>query len=291
MAKCSFLLLTTYDAQGGRQQEVERLMQSLRRARELEGLNIVHLVLGQRVAHESDCLHPDVGQLVTIPGRLSLSAARNRLLELARREGWLDKVDVVGFPDDDAWYPDGFLSHVAQALGADTGHAVFFCQYGSQPVSVQEPAGRGLSVAAVNTHELVKNISSNTMFFLASVARQVPGFDEDIGLGAPFNGGEDLDYALRCFVVGHQSGLRAVYTPAKMVGHRDKFDYVAPRYFPGSLRALRKSAAHHPGILAQMLRKILVGVYFVARRKLTPKEFFTGFMFGLFGAGGARGDA
>ena len=193
MSKCSFLLLTTYDAQGGRQQEVERLMQSLRQARQDEGLEVVHLVLGQRVAADSDCLHPDVGQLMTISGRLSLSAARNRLLALARSEGLLDTADVVGFPDDDAWYPDGFLSFVAQALAPDTGNAVFFCQYGSQPVSVREPAGRGLAVAAVNTHDLVKNISSNTMFFRASVARQVPGFDEDIGLGAPFNGGEDLD--------------------------------------------------------------------------------------------------
>ena len=49
-------------------------------------------------------------------------------------------------------------------------------------------------------------------------------------------------------------------------------------------------AARHPGLLAQMVRKILVGLYFVARRKLTPKEFLTGFMFGLFGIGGARGD-
>jgi glycosyltransferase involved in cell wall biosynthesis len=120
-----------------------------------------------------------------------LSRARN--LALPQASG-----DIVGFPDDDCWYPAGLLDKLAEAFAhhpaCDAISGAFLDRDG-QPWGVW-PARRATRVTPFN---LFKTTGSISMFFRRRTLAKVGLFDESLGLGAqsPWQGGEDLDYMAR----------------------------------------------------------------------------------------------
>ena len=102
-------LFTTCDDRGPRDEVLIRLLHSLRRSSE-QGAEVHHYLLLQNCADPAASrLRLGLGEevrLISDPGQLSLSRARNILMDTFLSEAKDD--DVVAFPDDDAWYPDGF---------------------------------------------------------------------------------------------------------------------------------------------------------------------------------------
>lgn len=253
-------LFTTSDAASGRSDSLARLIASLAAAREAQSdLPVTLHLLLQRADAGALAALPDWIDGHAVDGRVSLSKARNILLGLAGPEVFAADT-LVAFPDDDAWYPAGLLPGIV-ALFDDAETGFFFCRYAARPQGWGAGAARRARLA-----EVVRGASSNTIFLRGSVAERVGGFDEQLGVGAPVNGGEDTDYALRA----HAAAARTLGDQRALVGHRDPDPTLRGRYYAGSLRAIARHARAHPTGAGQLARKLAVGAYYVLRGRLSP---------------------
>lgn len=208
---------------------------------------------------------PPFVEAIALPGIVSLSAARNILIDHAMARDGFASDTIVAFPDDDAWYPAGFLRQLAALFEARSALDFWFCRYGSAPVEADIAA----LVRPADARTVVRNASSNTIVFRGKLMWQLGNFDENLGLGTPNVGGEDLDYALKAFARSRET----LYADAPLVGHRDKETGLRTKYYPGSIMVLGRHARSGPGQLSEYLRKIAVGAYLVGRRELSPRRF------------------
>lgn len=143
-----------------------------------------------------------------------ISHARNAGLKRATGE-------VVGFPDDDCWYPPQLLAQVVRYLhenpniAAVTGRVMdeYGCLYARFESS---PRVLGLS-------SVWQGASSVCAFFRSSGVASVGGFDETLGLGAgtQWGGGEDIDYPVRAI----KAGLEVHYEPDLVVFHPNPLEH------------------------------------------------------------------
>ncbi|TMJ34121.1 MAG: glycosyltransferase family 2 protein, partial [Alphaproteobacteria bacterium] len=164
------------DAAGGRSSDLERLLSSIESA--LAGRSWRMLLLAQRADPGTDSAAdiPDNVQVETIPHRISLSRARNLLLQKAREQGLFAQAPLVAFPDDDCWYPDGLLERILNLFRIDQALDFWFCGYQSKP---QSPA-RALSMdmKPPSGFQVAAKASSNTIFLRSRIVENIGGFDE-----------------------------------------------------------------------------------------------------------------
>ena len=138
-----------------------------------------------------------------------LSRARNAGLAAARGE-------IVAFPDDDCWYPDGLLPRIAQRLSAAP-ELAGLCVRGV------DPTGRPLLTGSPETPGPLRRLQvwrqgiSIGLFLRRDAVTAAGGFDERLGAGAgtPWGSGEETDLLLRLL----ESGRALVYDPAMHVVH------------------------------------------------------------------------
>lgn len=211
---------------------------------------------------------PDFVQAIPSTESLSLSAARNLLLAYASSNGIIDSRTVVGFPDDDCWYPAGTLEHIARAFAQSPQLGLWFCRYSSQPLPV---AGINRASRLASPRDVIRQASSNTIFVRGRVLRDDRVFDETLGVGTVNGGGEDTEFALRSWL----SSAQSFYLPAPVIGHRDKTPQLRPKYYRGGLIALARHARQQPRIGFELARKLAVGVYLVGTRQLPVAAFRT----------------
>lgn len=255
-----FILLTTSIVKGGIPAVLERMLASVQdNAAPTRTIRLLLLLQNVDEATRLPAM-PDVVEVITDKRILSLSAARNILIEHARNH--FTERTIVAFPDDDCCYPAGLLDNLDGLFSASGTLDFAFCRYASTaiPVSDIEPLLRPADAKAV-----VRNASSNTLFIRGSVVAQMGLFDTNLGVGTPNNGGEDVEYALRAFRTGRQS----TYVDAELVGHRDKSADLRAKYYAGSLLAIRRHAPHHGGACVEYLRKLAVGLALVAKGELS----------------------
>ena len=121
------------------------------------------------------------------------SGARNAGLQQAKGE-------IIGFPDDDCVYPPGLLRQLIN----------FFQFYQADGISLrildldEDTDAFGFSLGkstVIDTHNAWAVGITPSMFIRQSVATQV-AFDENMGPGKRWVGGEDTDYLLRCLDIG-----------------------------------------------------------------------------------------
>lgn len=109
--------------------------------------------------------------------------------------------DVVGFPDDDCWYPPTLLAEVARRVcdGTGRGGIAVLMDYGCSRALLRRRWPR--RVTRLNVWALC--LSCN-LFFSRDVVSRVGDFDESLGLGAGtrWGSGEDTDFALRAISAG-----------------------------------------------------------------------------------------
>lgn len=260
-----FLLITVTDLSPESRANLELLLESLAKQR-VDG-DMVLVVRGEGAA---PALTPPPFQLhpLRVPHKISLSAARNAALALARTRGLLDAADAVGFPDDDCAYPDGLLSRVATHL--DILHQDIICgPYAPSGTLVDRlrfpERNQSLSPMAV-----MNMVSSNNVFLTAAAVRAIGDFDERLGLGARYGASEDSDYVLR----GLDLGFRGSY-----LGGGDEVLVLHPykparpgQYYVGNVAVLAIHA-RSPGGLVRLLRRLAVGLARTAQRQISSRDY------------------
>jgi glycosyltransferase involved in cell wall biosynthesis len=136
------------------------------------------------------------------------SGARNVGLRAAQGE-------IIGFPDDDCWYPEHLLQTVVEWFGSHPDcNGLFGVLRDAEnvPVGPQWPPA-GLCTAAT----LWVGGITPVAFLTRGAVKGIGFFDERIGPGAPsgYFSGEDADYFLRAV----ESGFRMWHEPSLTVHH------------------------------------------------------------------------
>mgnify|MGYP003633263803 CR=1 FL=1 len=255
-----FLLLTTSILNDAAIANLHRLNASLL----TQNFPIYHVILTQNpdsyqppILEEADNYTIDY---ISSDTMMSLSSARNIMLKHCLDNGIFEKVSYVAFPDDDCWYTEDFLLTISSEL-ANSGFV--FTKYSSIPQKLVET-----DYKEAGYRDVVRQASSNTIFIAKEIVMEVGLFDERLGVGAEFNGGEDLDFALRAYVLTR----KASFLDKHCVGHRDKIDDLKAKYFQGSYIALGKQKFKAFGIFFQFLRKLMIGIYLIVFSTLTFKK-------------------
>lgn len=140
---------------------------------------------------------------------VGLSKGRNAGLVLARGR-------IVGFPDDDCYYPATLLQDVRERF-ARHGNVSGICVRCIDHLG-HDSAGRSDRRGGLITKRNVwRRAVSVGMFLDIACVRQASGFDESIGLGSntPYLSGEETDLLLKIVREGH----RVIYDPLLHVFH------------------------------------------------------------------------
>jgi hypothetical protein len=271
--KMKLVLISTSNVESGRVDVLERMVNSVEKAAAmLNGRVSIRILLLLQKCPEyrywalSRTLPPFV-QAIPSTDALSLSAARNLLMSYAVSNGMIDSATVVGFPDDDCWYPPGVIEAVTHAFATTPQLGLWFSKYSSAPVPIAH-VGRA---ARATARDVVREVSSNTMFVRGRVLRSVPVFDETLGIGTVNGGGEDTEFGLRAYL----SSAQSLFVAAPVIGHRDKSPQLRPKYYRGGLIALARHARQQPRIGVEFARKLGVGVWLVGTGQLPVRAFRT----------------
>lgn len=199
------LILCTY----GRAAEGRVFLESLARqeCREFE-LIVVDQNPDDRFADVLNEYRPRIPVLKYLRAdRPGLSMARN--LGLPAVTG-----DIVAFPDDDCHYPPDLLAQIMAILDRRPNLD------GVAGTLVDQEDGRPLFFfrdheELINRENVWFCSTSATIFFRTALVRKIGLFDTNLGVGAPYGSGEDIDYVLRGIAVGG----RILYDPAFRVHH------------------------------------------------------------------------
>lgn len=196
----------------GRTVELQRLLDSItaQRYRDMEVI-VVDQNEDDRVLQ---IIKPYAEQLEIIHRRCEKGASRARNLGISIARG-----DVIGFPDDDCWYPDNVLRHAADFLsrapewGGIIGHTVD--SVGKQTLPWGDRAGP-LS-PAMSWRRAVTYV----YFLRRDVVLATGGFDITLGPGAgtPWGASDDNDFMLRSL----KQGARVYFDPRLCIHHPPLF--------------------------------------------------------------------
>ncbi len=146
--------------------------------------------------------------LASYSARFSMQHCRSAPgLSLARNVG-LKRVngDVIGFPDDDCWYPPDLLERVARIFAE---HPELDGVTG-RPIDSSFSRFHKIS-GPINRHNVFLRCSSFTIFLRRSVVDSVGEFDEGLGLGSRSGkiAAEESDYLIRALAMGSRLNLDA----------------------------------------------------------------------------------
>lgn len=262
-------LFTTTDWRGPRRADLARLLDSVERSR-AAGVRIHHHLLLQNCLPETLAAEraalPAESRISAIPGRVSISAARNQLIAAALAETGLEANDVVAFPDDDCWYADGFLARLEAAFAAQPRLDLLLCRVAHDP----EDGLNGLrDIAPAKPAQIVRLSMSNSIFVRGALAATLGAFDPTLGLGTPVRGGEDTDYAVRALLAGNVTG----FIDRPLVGHPPADRHAAARYYHGAAIVLARYAHRQPALMREYLRKLLVGLVFTMQGRVPARTY------------------
>jgi glycosyltransferase involved in cell wall biosynthesis len=194
--------------------------------------------------------HPKLN-LVHLRCRPGASRARNIGLRAA-------KGNIIGFPDDDCWYPENLLKTVTEGFAA---HPEFDGLLGVLRDEENRLTGpKWPQRPCACTRETLWRTGMIAIGFLTRYGTDTAGFfDERIGPGAPcgYHSGEDLDYFLR----GLAHGLRMWHDPELVVYHpnfhdRDRIRQKAYSYAKGGGFILRVHGYPLRLLLEMLIRSV-----------------------------------
>jgi len=253
--------------------ELRRLVDSLRKYDNHDEISLVHIILLQNVSSDDiekiqkDISFPSFSKILNVSNIVSLSKARNIMLKYARENipEFILPGSVIGFPDDDCWFPDGLIENISETMFNEELEFLFF-KYGSSP---EDFSDRG-SLIAARYKSVVLNVCSITMFLKSELVNQLGGFNELLGVGARYNGGEDLNYGLKAFLVSKSSA----WFDSKLIGHADKPSGNKGRYYLGSALSLKKFSLTSPAAFVIYIRKLIIGVLLVGTLKMQFKKLY-----------------
>jgi glycosyltransferase involved in cell wall biosynthesis len=140
--------------------------------------------------------------IVHLRSERGLSRARNVGLGACRGA-------LVGFPDDDCWYPRDLLERLIALFAAEP--VVDVLTGRTTDAAGADSLGLFLGAdAAIDKANIWLIGNSNSLFLRTEAARRAGGFDETLGVGAttPFKSGEETDFLLRALAAGAKGRYR-----------------------------------------------------------------------------------
>lgn len=261
------VLFTTTDMRSGRDADFWRMVRSVE-SNIGPGMVLKHYVLLQR-SSEGQCQEIAAGftydaSVIWRDDRVSLSAARNQMLELAQADDAFGADGIVAFPDDDCWYPANLLAGMTGLFIANSDISLAICRISLSPVETPVP----LPFAEANFASIVRRSTSNSIFVRTATAAAMEGFDPVLGLGTPNQGGEDTDFALRAALLGK----RTAFIDRHLVGHKESDLESVAKYYRGGLYVLARFARQNVMLAYELARKALIGIVLVLQRRLGPAQ-------------------
>jgi glycosyltransferase involved in cell wall biosynthesis len=143
-------------------------------------------------------------------GHVSLSVARNLGIKYATG-------DIIGFPDDDCWYPSKLLSSLAEHFLQHPSDAAL-CTNVFDPYKIASYGGRPLNMRCLVTFFNLFSLPISVGIFLRRQQFEAVGsfFDENLGAGTRLGSGEETELVYRLlkhgFIVKY-SGYLQVFHP------------------------------------------------------------------------------
>lgn len=258
------LLLTTCICNDENIKDLKRLILSINSVRNIQ---FVHYVLLQSAdGYSEECLLGLASNytLITISQShiVSLSKARNKLIKEVNSRYSLNNFDFVSCPDDDCWYPEGFWNSFNE-LQALSRFELFYTQFSSAPSITPFTSNEH------NSSNLIRYASSNTTFYASKLFNEVGLFDENFGVGAKNNGGEDLDFAIKASLISKV----IFFMNSAAIGHRDPLPEFRYKYFQGSFAVLNNHKLKSTALYYHYLRKLMVGIFYYSQRKIKFADF------------------
>ena len=126
--------------------------------------------------------------------------------------------DIVGFPDDDCWYPENLLRDTNEWFRAHEEYGGLFAILRNSDNKQVGPKSPDHACDCAPATLFTCGATPNG-FLRRAVTDSIGFFDERIGLGSPGNyqSGEDVDYFIRAI----EHGVRLRYDPGFTVHHPD----------------------------------------------------------------------
>jgi glycosyltransferase involved in cell wall biosynthesis len=185
-----------------------------------------------------------IATLLAASSLASIHLRSPRGLSRARNAGLASATGaIVAFPDDDCWYPEGFIQSVKDWFARNPDYDLLCTRLRDE--EGREVAARWPTHSqALDRTSVLRAAASAAMFMRRDALLRVGGFDEHIGLGAdsPFQSGEDTDLALRCMESGgsgwfekalhacHPRKEPAQVSPRRAFGYGMGFGYILGKH-------------------------------------------------------------
>lgn len=203
--------------------------------------------LNQVIAPFRDCM-----TIIHLASPLGVSRARNAGMRSITG-------DIVGFPDDDCWYPPDLLENVIRLVAQGhcdgvTGRVI------SQDGQVSAYSRFDETTGLVSLTNVWRRTCTFTIFLKQKVLETIGGFDEMMGPGAgtPWVGGEDIDYPVRAM----RAGFTILYLPEIQVFHPNPFDQ--------GLEEMAKRAYTYGAGIGRVWKKHHFPLWFIAYYLIRP---------------------
>lgn len=187
--------------------------------------------------------------IVHVRSPRGLSAARNAGLARVTRA-------IVGFPDDDCWYPEGLLASVVEWFERHPDAGFVAGSYGLPGRGAGRMPRRPRAITPFSAPPRVASVS----LFFRTAALETAGlqFDPRLGAGAALPAGEEIDLVLRALtagVAGRYEPALKVYHPVERPSTRDAAR-VAARHRALARVLVRHGLDGHPTLLARAAGKL-----------------------------------
>jgi glycosyltransferase involved in cell wall biosynthesis len=200
-------------------------------------------------------------------------ASRARNLGLDHATG-----ELIGFPDDDCQYFDGYLDRVDRVFSEDPSIG---CISGYPTASIGQGIGADWQTGRIdlNTVTVLNRCQEFTIFLRKRDLRGLR-YNERLGVGAqtPWGAEEGPDFLIRLV----QTGCRLIYFPFLFIYHPDKIATITPRalqraaeYARGRGCLLRLHRFPQPIVLASVFRPMIGCILFLFKgESLRSKYYF-----------------
>ena len=193
--------------------------------------------------------------------RTSLSKARKTGMDKATQS-------IIAYPDDDCWYEPDTLRNVQANFEDDPNTGIVLANWVEHDYAYST-GKRVIGMSEIRRFRTVP-LSSICLFVNRALINQIKGFDERLGLGTNFSGGEDFDIVLRSSRYG-----KIIFDPSARVHHA--FDKTRSNNFKLAYNRAKGTGAlyiKHKLPLPVILRGLFSPVY-NALRRLTIYPLYT----------------
>jgi hypothetical protein len=266
---CSFILLTTCHLRNDGVADLFGLIASEEATLRKSAIpRLRHIVLLQgSTSKQCDEVRkqlPNWAELISSEQTMSSPAARNVMIRhLLGREPF-DHAAIVGFPDDDAWYPKGGLACVARHF-RDPQLQLLLTRYGPFP-----SANQCADAFRPTLQQSLSRGACAAIFLRAGLLAELGGFHELLGLGTSLRGGEDTEFVHRAF---HRARGQTLCVPGILVGHEAADPVKKATYYEGGLAAIMAHSRASVAARIALIRKLAVGVALVLTRRMSARHY------------------